>query len=182
MTNYTDFTSYNNPYGIDWNQINMEADANDEVLMDIENEDGTMSQNPLWAEFEFTETGLAPIESGKAGVPSQIHGVSEDVLGSLDAVIQFHAQWIDGKWKSTGEPIEAEQINWKSLSEDVLVATNHLTSIVPEDWTLSDVKLADAALDLLKLFGQKRLGTEQFEFKVTSLAKALIDALKKRVG
>jgi hypothetical protein len=49
----------------------------------------------------------------------------------------------------------------------VLVAANHLTSIVPADWTLSDVKLADAALDLLKLFGQKRLGAEQFEFKVT---------------
>jgi hypothetical protein len=43
-------------------------------------------------------------------------------------------------------------------------------------------KLAAAALDLLKLSGQKRLGAEQFEFKVTSLAEALIGALKKRVG
>jgi hypothetical protein len=42
------------------------------------------------------------------------------------------------------------------------------------------VKLADAALDLLKLFGQKRLGAEQLEFKVNSLTKALIDALKRR--
>jgi hypothetical protein len=33
MTNYTDFTSYNNPNGIDWNRINAEADANGELCM-----------------------------------------------------------------------------------------------------------------------------------------------------
>jgi hypothetical protein len=104
MTNYTDFTSYNNPYGIDWNRINAEEDDTDELCFDIENEDGTVSENPRWAEFEVTEHGMMP-KPGKSGEPSEIHGISEDVLGSLDAVIQFHAQWIDGKWKSTGEPI-----------------------------------------------------------------------------
>jgi hypothetical protein len=102
-----------------------------------------------------------------------MHGLDDETVGVLDGIVELHENVLGGERY-------ADAI-WTKLRGDLLCATSHLRDIPSSTWTQSDVRLADACLGLLQMFGRKQLSQAEFEFEVTSLAEALVHALKRHM-
>jgi hypothetical protein len=166
-------TTYNNPHNIDWNTINAEADAKGEMIAAVKTEDGITVYNPRWMQFIVAGPGGREVTARDTQLPSVMHGLDDETVGVLDGIVQLHETVLGGA--------RYENAIWTELRGDLLCATSHLRDIPGSTWTQSDVRLADACLGLLQMFGRKRLSRAEFEFEVTSLAEALVDALKRHM-